>query len=205
MLGAFVILSFCFNALADSDHHGIAVEFNSDCLKPVRSDTHAPQGTLRVIPTKMTMVGTMYAPTDWLTLMVMTMHMDKSMDHTTYMGGGTGTTVLGTFNTKSSGFGDTKISAMFNTGTHKMHINAGISLPTGDTDEEDDVLTPMGGTPTLRLPYAMQSGSGTYDLLPGLTYIGTANNFNWGAQYKDLNDPQLEIDLIVTAAWQAAF
>ena len=145
--------------------------------------------TLRVVPTEMTMemhmFGAMYAPTDWLTLMVMGMYMDKSMDHITYMGGA-GTTVRGTFNTKSSGLGDTKVSGLIRLmeqGIHKVHLNAGISLPTGDTDETDDILTPAGGTPTVTLPYAMQLGSGTYDLLPGITYSATQDQFNWGAQY----------------------
>jgi hypothetical protein len=29
----------------------------------------------------------------------------------------------------------------------------------------------------------MQLGSGTYDLLPGLTYTGASNKWGWGAQY----------------------
>lgn len=145
--------------------------------------------TLRVVPTEMTMemhmFGAMYAPSDWLTLMVMGMYMDKSMDHITYMGMA-GTNVRGTFNTKSSGMGDTKVSGMVNLmriGIHKMHLNAGISLPTGDTDETDDILNPMGMRPTVTLPYAMQLGSGTYDFLPGITYSATKDKFNWGAQY----------------------
>jgi len=232
-------LFFCFNVFADTDHHGVGAELNSDGLKSIRSDSHAPIGvmaehmhnkgewmvsyryqymnmqgnrigtssvspefiattirnpngpppTLRVVPTKMTMemhmVGGMYAPTDWLTLMFMTMYSHKSMDNITFQGGA-GTAVLGSFNTKSSGLGDTKISGMvrlLNNGKHKVHLNAGVSLPTGDTDEADDVFTPMGARPTLRLPYAMQLGSGTYDLLPGITYSGTSDRFNWGAQY----------------------
>jgi hypothetical protein len=236
-------LLLCSNVFADSDHHGVGMELNSDGLKPVRADGHAPIGvmgehmhkkgewmlsyryqymdmegnrigetevsndfivqnvanrffgapgqppTLRIVPTSMTMemhmFGAMYAPTDWLTLMVMGMHMDKSMDHVTYMGPA-GTTVRGTFNTKASGMSDTKVSGMFkllNNGIHKVHLNAGVSLPTGDTDETDDILTPMGMTPTVTLPYAMQLGSGTYDFLPGITYSATMNQLNWGAQY----------------------
>lgn len=48
--------------------------------------------TLRVVPTKMTMqmhmFGGMYAPTDWVTLMAMASYVEKSMDHTTFAGGG---------------------------------------------------------------------------------------------------------------------
>ena len=41
----------------------------------------------------------------------------------------------------------------------------------------------MGMTATLRLPYAMQLGSGTYDLLPGITYTGHKDDWSWGTQY----------------------
>ena len=145
--------------------------------------------TLRVVPTQMTMdmhmFGAMYAPTDWLTLMLMTSYLKKDMDHITYMGPA-GTTVRGGFTTRSSGFGDTKLSGLirlYDDGTHHFHLNAGISFPTGSISEEDDVLAPTGATPTLNLPYPMQLGSGTYDFLPGITYTGTSGNKAWGTQY----------------------
>jgi len=144
--------------------------------------------TLRVVPTEMTtdmhMIGGMYAPTDDLTLMAMVNYIDREMDHITFQGG-MGTTQLGTFTTRSKGFGDTKLSGLYrlyDNGNHNAHLNMGISLPTGSIDEEDDVLTPMGGTPTLRMPYAMQLGSGTYDLMPGITYNGRQDRWGWGAQ-----------------------
>jgi hypothetical protein len=42
----------------------------------------------------------------------------------------------------------------------------------------------MNNTPNVRLPYAMQLGTGTFDLLPGLTYAGRAGDFSWGAQFR---------------------
>jgi len=56
-------------------------------------------------------------------------------------------------------------------------------LPTGDNEETHQILTPMGGTPTVRVPYAMQLGSGTVDLKPGITYTGKSAQLNWGGQY----------------------
>lgn len=145
--------------------------------------------TLRVVPVDMAMnmhmFGAMYAPTDWLTLMVMGNYIEKDMDHITYMGGA-GTNIRGTFETRTSGLGDTKASGLFrlyNDGRHHLHFNAGVSLPTGSIDERDDILTPAGATPNVRLPYAMQLGTGTLDLLPGLTYTGHEGPFGWGAQY----------------------
>jgi len=145
--------------------------------------------TLRVVPTEMTMdmhmFGGMYAPADWVTLMVMAMYMEKDMDHITFMGPA-GTTRLGMFTTRSRGFGDTSVTGMFkifDKGNHRLQLNAGLSLPTGSITETDDVLTPMGMTTTLRLTYAMQLGSGTYDLLPGIVYTGYHEKWYWSAQY----------------------
>ena len=146
--------------------------------------------TLRVVPVEMTtemhMLGMMYAPNDRVTLMLMANYLDKEMDHITFQGGA-GTTRLGTFTTDSSGWGDTKVSALirvFDEGNHNVHLNAGLSLPTGSIDEEHEVLTPMNTRPTLRMPYGMQLGSGTYDLEPGVTYNGRDGHLSWGGQYK---------------------
>lgn len=146
--------------------------------------------TLRVVPTQMTMdmhmFGAMYAPTDDLTLMAMANYVEKDMDHLTFQGG-MGTNILGGFTTRTSGFGDTKIAVLkrlFQDDTHNFHLNMGISLPTGSITETGAILTPMGGTPTVRLPYAMQLGTGTYDLLPGITYTGFSDDYSWGAQYR---------------------
>ncbi len=148
----------------------------------------APPPTLRVVPTEMTtqmhMLGAMYAPTDWLTLVAMASYLEKSMDHVTFQGGA-GTTRLGEFTTESSGIGDTKLAGLvrlYRQGRHQLHTNLGLSVPTGSIDEEDDVLAPTGARPTLRLPYPMQLGSGTVDLLPGLTYKGASGAVGWGAQ-----------------------
>ena len=148
--------------------------------------------TLRVVPLDMTMdmhmLGAMYAPSDRVTLMAMTNYLTKEMDHRTYMGP-MGTNVLGEFTTKTSGFGDTSVSALIGLSqaqhsTHNWHATVGVSLPTGSIDETDDILTPMNTRPTVRLPYPMQLGSGTYDLIAGLTYSGHAGAWGWGAQWR---------------------
>lgn len=149
--------------------------------------------TLRVVPLNMTMdmhmLGAMYAPTNWLTLMVMGNVLSNDMDHLTYQGG-MGTTTLGEFTTASSGFGDTKVAGLVrifdqnsNGIRHRAHFNAGLSLPTGSNTKTDQILTPMGMTPSPRLPYPMQLGTGTFDFQPGVTYSGASDQFSWGAQY----------------------
>jgi len=128
----------------------------------------------------MHMLGFMYAPSDTVTLMFMGGLVEKEMLHTTFQGG-MGTNVLGEFTTETSGVSDTKVSALvrgWESGHHKMHFNIGLSLPTGSIDETDDILTPMNMQPTVRLPYPMQLGSGTYDLLPGITYYSWVMSTN---------------------------
>ncbi len=148
----------------------------------------APPPTLRVVPTEMTtemhMLGAMYAPSERLTLMAMTAYIEKRMEHVTFRGAN-GTDRRGTFTTDSSGFGDTKLAgvlSLLERGGHEVYLNAGLSLPTGSIDESHEVLTPKGSRPTLRLPYPMQLGSGTFDLLPGVTYKGVEGRLGWGAQ-----------------------
>ncbi|MFW5791455.1 MAG: transporter [Desulfohalobiaceae bacterium] len=121
----------------------------------------------------MHMFGAMYGLTDSVTLMAMIPYIDKSMDHRTRMGV--------EFTTDARGFGDAKLTAlftMFDNGAHHVHLGAGLSLPTGSIDEKDD--TPAG--PDQQLPYPMQLGSGTFDLLPSLTYLGNSGGWSWGGQ-----------------------
>lgn len=123
----------------------------------------------------MHMFGAMYAPNDKVTMMVMLPFLKKEMTHITRMGA--------RFSTMSDGVGDAKVSALVNVYRsadlrHRVHLNLGISLPTGSIDERDN-------TPAManaKLPYSMQLGSGTYDLLPGVTYQGYSAQYNWGAQ-----------------------
>jgi hypothetical protein len=145
-------------------------------------DSFTPAEVLRgymVAPTEMPMdmhmVGAMYAPTDWLTLMAMGNFASQSMDHVTRMGT--------QFTTESSGIGDTRISGLFGLvreGSVRAHLNAGVSLPTGSVEQTD--VTPASGGSQVQLPYPMQIGSGTYDLLPGFTLLGMGERGSWGVQ-----------------------
>jgi hypothetical protein len=46
------------------------------------------------------------------------------------------------------------------------------------------MLSPMGIMMEMRSSYGMQLGTGTYNLLPSLTYLGSAGHLGWGAQMK---------------------
>ena len=133
------------------------------------------------VPTNMSMemhmAMLMYAPSNDLTLMAMLPYLLKAMNHVTRKGV--------RFTERSEGFGDLQVWAL---GTfykvkgfqHRFLVNAGVSLPTGSIEKKD-----FGPDRTLgqrRLEYAMQLGSGTVDLLPGITYLGQAENWAWGAE-----------------------
>lgn len=124
---------------------------------------------------EMHMFGAMYATSERLTMMVMVPYVRKTMDHVTRpaMGGEE-------FTTTSSGIGDIRLSGMIGLlqrGSHDIHLNVGISIPSGSTAKRDD--TPMMAN--AKLPYPMQIGSGTFDLLPGVTYSGESGPIAWGA------------------------
>ncbi len=127
------------------------------------------------MPMKMHMVGVMFAPGDRITLMGMLPFVSMDMDHVTGMGG--------SFTTEASGLGDVKAQAMvtvFDRDRMKVHVTAGVSLPTGSIDESD--VTPASGGQEVRLPYPMQVGSGTFDLMPGITWVWQNDRWSSGAQ-----------------------
>jgi hypothetical protein len=126
---------------------------------------------------EMHMFGLMFAPADWLTTMVMLPYVELTMDHVNRMGVN--------FTTESDGFGDLGVMGLFrlwDAEHHRLHLNAGISAPTGTLRNKDKTPVPMMGFQQVVLPYPMQIGSGTWDALPGLTYSGRSRELSWGGQ-----------------------
>lgn len=122
---------------------------------------------------EMHMFGVMQAPTDRLTLMLMMPYVTKEMGHLRRDGR--------EFVTRSEGWGDLKLTGIFELyhgPGQALLVNLGISAPTGSI-EEKDVIPGPGNT---RLPYPMQIGSGTWDLHPGITYLGQNADWSWGGQ-----------------------
>jgi len=149
---------------------GILNESNESPLGEVLNQYMISPTTMKM---KMHMLGAMYAPSDILTLMVMSNYTTKEMNLVTRMGND--------FDTVSEGFGDTSISALFkliNQNKHRVHARVGVSLPTGSLTQSDD--TPA--VEDLRLAYPMQLGSGTVDPTLAVTYVGQVEKFSWGAQ-----------------------
>jgi Protein of unknown function (DUF3570) len=153
-----------------------------------------PDGTCVLAPESMSMsmhmLDLMYAPTDWLTLMLMPQWMDMDMnmrkldgfpplddevpsghiDHHSQNGHASG------------GFGDLGMYALFklfDDNTHHLHITPGFTAPIADVDLQ---LPRNHQTDGGFLHYCMMLGSGTWDFAPNLTYTGQMENWSWGAQ-----------------------
>jgi hypothetical protein len=130
----------------------------------------------------MHMLDLMYAPTDWLNLMLMPqfMSMDMRLRELTggdFSSGGHGGHSGATIPHATGGVGDTGLYGMvrlFELPHHRLHATIGVTAPTGDVDIE----MRHGGF----IHYGMQLGSGTWDFRPSLTYTGDWERWSWGAQ-----------------------
>ncbi|MBT6145870.1 MAG: hypothetical protein HOH74_10585 [Gemmatimonadetes bacterium] len=83
----------------------------------------------------------------------------------------------------SSGIGDIALSATTPVRHRDRHVvvaHLGLSLPIGSIDEIGP--TPRDPENDTQLPYTMQIGSGTIDLLPGIVYSGSTDRIEWGAR-----------------------
>jgi hypothetical protein len=132
---------------------------------------------------KMHMWGAMYAPSDKLTFVIMANFLENDMELLT------GNLMMMpmmrnvTFETSSSGLGDTKVGALyslFHKNSSALHLNFGLSIPTGSLTETGE--TPVSAPNKIRLGYKMQLGSGTWDPSLGVTYLKQYNHMSYGAQ-----------------------
>ena len=121
----------------------------------------------------MHMVGAMWGASNDMTLTAMLglsnhqMTMVNTMNQTSSM--------------QSDGLNDLKLGAIINidqSKNNKTIANIGISIPIGSIEE-----TNANGT---HLPYGMQLGSGTYDLIVGLTRTVQYSDYSIGAQINGL-------------------
>lgn len=146
---------------------------------------------------QMHMLDLMYAPTDWLNIMVMPQLMSMEMDMSQPLrafaaseesayGHHAGTTHT------SNDIGDTLVTALVKVADqdgHHLHAGIGMSAPTGGIDAElspgklksADGTEIESGSAVLQ-DYGMQLGSGTWDFKPSLTYSGQIDNWGWGVQ-----------------------
>ncbi|MGC6367488.1 MAG: transporter [Candidatus Marinamargulisbacteria bacterium] len=121
----------------------------------------------------MTMVGGMMGLNDKITLTGMIGHNNKNMIMVNQMNS--------EIETSSNGIGDAKLGAIFSIqDDNQMRLlwNAGLSIPIGSINEKNN----NGDT----LPYAMQLGSGTYDISLGATAVRFFDQYSIGGQLTGL-------------------
>ena len=145
---------------------------------------------LSVVPQEMemdmVMLGSMYAPSDSITLMGMAMFNLKEMDLKTYQPM-MNRNVLGQFSTRSSGLSTINISALFkiyDSNGSKLHAQLGIQKDMGKNDLQGQALTPMGTYNSIFLPYGMQIGDKSNAALSAITYTKTFGLWKIGGQLK---------------------
>lgn len=140
----------------------------------------------------MHMMDIMYAPTDWLTLMLMPQFMDMDMDMRK-LGGAPNLADTDSILSnhalhhsqnghETGGIGDLGMYALFkllDNGIHHVHAIVGLSAPTADVDIK---LRRNHGVDGGFMDYGMQLGSGTWDFKPSVTYTGHVDDWSWGAQ-----------------------
>ncbi len=167
----------------------------------------------------MHMFNIMYAPTDWLNLMLMPTFMDMNMNMRSLVGapdaGGAGDpnsafaeVSHANHEHMTGGIGDTNVSALFklyDDQMHHLHLGIGVSAPTGDVKIE---LRAAHQKELGLIHYGMQLGSGTWDLTPSLTYTGQWDSWSWGVQVRGVkrmesrNDVGYALgDLFQSTAW----
>jgi hypothetical protein len=119
----------------------------------------------------------MYAVSDKLTLMGMIPYLRNNMSMADRMGMYS--------DMRSSNLGDVSISALysiFKTHHNSLQVNLGLSAPTGSIQESIHADHMHGHIMEVFLPYMMQTGSGTWDLLPAINYTTVLNSFVYGIQ-----------------------
>ena len=85
------------------------------------------------------------------------------------------------FETSSRVLGDVSVRALFNIlemDEYRVNLTLGGTIPTGKVKKRD--ATPFGAREIL--PYAMQGGSGTFDILAGMTFLTQNEVASVGAQ-----------------------
>ncbi len=136
-----------------------------------------------MIPKKMQMdmhmLMLMYGITKKLTVMGMFNYNTSSMSMKMYAATSNYTSIASfttpyemTHTMQTSGIGDIKLYALYsllNTQKNHILISLGASIPTGRIDFKGSPHSMM--YPNARYPYAMQLGSGTFDLLPCVNYL----------------------------------
>lgn len=137
----------------------------------------------RTLKTRVHTVGFQLGVTDDLTVRASIPFVQKEMENWVNLTGDPSAFLVETFKTESGAFGDLRATALYefvHEGPYRAHVHAGVSAPTGSVSQADDGdgFFPQDSI----LPYQMQTGSGTWDVLPGLTVLVQNDRASVGLQ-----------------------
>ena len=122
---------------------------------------------------RMHMMSAMYALDNKFSLMAMLPYVEKEMEMKMLSG-----MMMGKLHkTSSRGFGDLNLAALYRY-SKKSNIKVAISIPSGEFNEKDHNMSGV----LKMMPYPMQIGSGTYDLILGYSFQEILNNWSYGIQ-----------------------
>lgn len=144
----------------------------------------------RFVPTymdmRMHMVDIMYAPTNWLNVMLMPTFMDMDMNLRELAGRPAPVPGVhehrGLAGHETGAVSDTIMASLvklLDIPGHRLHAGLGFSAPTGKVDIHLRRIFQVDGGLS---HFGMQLGSGTWDFMPSLTYAGEYNRWSWGVQ-----------------------
>ncbi len=149
-----------------------------------------PPVQLRRVPVSSTVLvqgfAVAYGITPWLSLGAATSYVNKSTDTVTFAGT-SGLRRLGTSRDSTNGIGDSRIGVqvrLWHADGDIVHVGFGLSLPTGSITETIHPLLPNNTIGTSRAGYSLQLGTGTYDAMPAVTWLGQRGRFGMGAAYR---------------------
>lgn len=150
---------------------------------------------------RMAMLELMVGVGEHHSLMLMTQHMTHRMDSTLVPGAPPQDQPVHTGRHEHGGLGDTQLHAQWHGGAGALAwaLGLGLSLPTGDagatrrrTHQQDGGLVDIG----------MQTGSGTWELLPTATVQGALGTLSWGAQWSAATRLQAANDAGYARGWR---
>jgi hypothetical protein len=146
---------------------------------------------------QMHMLDIMYAPTDWLNLMLMPQFMTMDMNFRALPTVAIRNQAIALKREQdtahhighqhaTSGIGDTSVYALlklFDNSLHHVHLAIGMSAPTGNVGIQYRPIHHKNEPDFGFVHYGMQLGSGTWDFKPSVTYTGQLDDWSWGAQF----------------------
>ncbi|MFY9655196.1 MAG: ShlB/FhaC/HecB family hemolysin secretion/activation protein [Methylocystis sp.] len=156
-----------------------------------------PWLNLRVVPIDMAVaqqsLTLAYGLTDTLAIHIGTGFIEKHSHMETFNGGATysppfsNLLPLGMSFPADDSLTDTTLSGIwrfYEDPINKLQLHVGMSFPTGSANEPGTLLQPNGTYQTARDFYGMETGTGTFDLMPGIAYKGVLNDWSWGLSYR---------------------